>query len=400
VKRLAVLLAGVACTLWAACGCGGDHQTAGDKLTADYSGSGPGTLNDARPLADIDPQLRSAASLAARITYASRSGVDDSDSKVTAAVFVPQGAPPQGGWPIVAFGHPATGSQPECAPSQSPTLLGSATTVVGLLHAGYVVAVSDYQGLGLNGTYHPYLDSTTVGLNLIDSVFATRKLVPKAATNWVALGIGQGGQAAWAANELNDNDGAGLNLLGAVSVAPLADLDGLADAAAAGQLTTEQELALQGYLAALKNEYRDLDLDDYRRGVVGDKWDVLSACQGSAVAERSTVAAQIAPDDLRPRSPAATDTLRGYLKKTNLPQGPTAAPMLVMYGGRDPLMPTDWTDRALARACQMGDTIQVDLQADKAPADIDMSTASAWIKDRFDGVPAPNDCPSFTAKGS
>jgi hypothetical protein len=54
------------------------------------------------------------------------------------------------------------------------------------------------------------------------------------------------------------------------------------------------------------------------------------------------VAAQIAPDDLRPRSPAATDILRGYLKKTNLPQGPTAAPMMVMYG-RDALIPADWT---------------------------------------------------------
>jgi alpha-beta hydrolase superfamily lysophospholipase len=397
VTRLVVLLAVLACTLWAACGCG-DHHASDGKLTADYSGSGPGTLIDARTLTDLDPQLRSAASQAARITYASRSGVDDSDSKVTAAVFVPQGEPPQGGWPVVAFGHPATGSRPECAPSQSPTLLGSAPMVTALLQAGYVVTVSDYQGLGLSGTYHPFLDSTTVGLNLIDSVAAARKLVSNASPNWVAFGVGQGGQAAWAANELNDNDGAGLSLRGAVSVAPLADLDGLADAAVAGQLTAEQELAWQGYLAALKSEYHDLNLDDYRRGIVGDKWDVLSACAGSALAERNTVAGQITPADFQPSSPAATDTLRGYLKKTTLPQGPTAAPMFVVYSGSDPLMPADWTDRALARACQMGDTVQVDLQADKAPADIDMSTAFAWIKDRFNGVPATNDCPSITAK--
>ena len=194
-------------------------------------------------------------SLAARIVYTSRSGITDSYYPVTGAVFVPKGDPPAGGWPMVAFGHRATGIRSQCAPSYSPTLLGESATVIELVKAGYVVTVPDYQGLGLDKTYHPFLDSTTEGYNLIDSIGAVRKLVPDTSRKWIAFGIGQGGQAAWAANELVENHGLSLNLLGAVSVSPIADIDGLADAAAAGALTTDQKLTLQAFLAALENTY-------------------------------------------------------------------------------------------------------------------------------------------------
>jgi hypothetical protein len=88
--------------------------------------------------------------------------------------------------------------------------MGASNTVANLVNAGYVVTVSDYQGLGIDNTYHPCLDSTTVGFNLIDSVFATRRLVPTTSVEWIAFGVSQGGQAAWAANELAENAGQGL----------------------------------------------------------------------------------------------------------------------------------------------------------------------------------------------
>jgi pimeloyl-ACP methyl ester carboxylesterase len=273
--------------------------------------------------------------------------------------------------------------------------MGASTTVTNLVNAGYVVTVSDYQGLGLDKTYHPFLDSTTVGFNLIDSVFATRRLVPTTSVDWIAFGVSQGGQAAWAADELAENAGQGLHLAGAVSVSPTADIEGLADAAMNGQLTTAQKLALQAYLASLKSEYQDFALDDYRRGMVRNQWDAFSVCQGPAATERTELAERLGADDLRPASPTAAETLRGFLQKTNLPQGPTAAPMLVVYGGRDPLIPPDWTERAVHRACMMGDAIELELQPDRASSDIDMSAAFAWMRDRFDGAPARDDCPSL-----
>jgi pimeloyl-ACP methyl ester carboxylesterase len=371
----------------------------GMHLNADYTGAGqePGALSDATTLPTIDRRLRAATSLAARIEYTSTSGITGGTEQVTGTVFVPPGKPPEGGWPVVAYAHATTGIGPECAPSLSPTLLTSSGIVTTLVKAGFVVTLPDYQGLGLDKTYHPYLDATTAGYNVIDAVRATRKLVPEASIRWVALGLSQGGQATWAANELAANYNGGLALLGTVSLSPSADITGFADAAAAGQLTPEQAPALPLILSWLKKAYPDLNLDDYRRGIVADKWDTLLACSGPKAAERDKITDQITPDDLRPSSPAAVDTLRGYLQKMSLPQGPTAAPMLVIYGGKDNLVPSPWTDKALTAACGMGDVIDILTQPDKGHNDIDVSSAFGWINDRFKGVPAPNSCLSFTA---
>jgi len=371
----------------------------GMHLDADYTGAGqePGALSNATTLPTIDRRLRAATSLAARIEYTSTSGVTGGTEQVTGTVFVPMGKPPEGGWPVVAYAHATTGIEPECAPSLSPTLLKSSTVVTALVKAGFVVTMPDYQGLGLDKTYHPYLDATTAGYNVIDAVRATRKLVPAASKEWVALGLSQGGQATWAANELAANYNGGLALVGSVSLAPPADITGFADAAAAGQLTPEQAPALPLILSWLKKAHPELNLDDYRRGIVADNWDTLLACSGPKAAERDKVTDQITPDDLRPSSPEAVDTLRNYLQKMSLPQGPTAAPMLVIYGGKDNLVPSSWTERALTAACGMGDVIDILTQPDKGHTDIDVSSAFSWINDRFKGVPAPNSCLSYTA---
>jgi pimeloyl-ACP methyl ester carboxylesterase len=378
-------------------GCAGKDSAAAHQSAPDTD-SHAGALNATETLQAIDPQLAAVTSLAARITYTSTSGINDSDHQVTGAVFAPKGSPPPGGWPMVAFGHRATGIRSECAPSLSPTLMGDSATVAELVNAGFVVAVPDYQGLGLNTMYHPYLDSTTEGYNLIDSMSAIRKVVPDTSDKWFAVGVGQGGQAAWAANELVDNHSMGLNLIGAVSASPIADITGLADAAAAGGLTTDQKLTLISFLAALKNTYGDdVDLDDYRRGAAQENWDALLACGTDSSDERARFVGQISADDLRPRSPDAVARLRGFLQKIALPQGPTAAPMLVMYGGRDPVIPREWTDQALNRACKMGDVIQIEFQPNGGADDLSVPSTLGWLNDRLKEIPPVNDCESFIA---
>ena len=363
--------------------------TFGPALPGDFTGTGPGTLISANALPNLDPALRGMTSLAARIVYTSTSGVSDTEAKVSGSVLVPNGAAPAGGWPVIAVGHPNTGSEIDCAPSWSPTLRGLAPTVQAFVTAGYVVVVPDYQGLGFDDDApHPFLDSATAAYNIMDSVRAVAKLVPHTSDRWAGYGVGQGGQAVWAADELAGDYGLGGRLVGVVADAPTAALDELADAAAGGTLTKDQMLMLHQYLSALANQYENFKIDDYRRGVVKANWNALSGCVGSSSPKRTTVTAQMTPDDLRPATPAATDALRGYLQKTSLPQGPTTAPMLLIPDAPDGVIPKAWTDGALTRACGMGDIVTF------GTADQDHATEALWwIGQRFNSIAAQNDCP-------
>ncbi len=389
-RAAAVLMA----VLMIAVGC----ARSSDSTSKGPAEPGAGTVVADTATAELDPALLDASSWMRVMTYRSRSGIDDDNTHVSGSVFVPKGNPPAGGFPLVAVAPQVVGTGSDCAASHSPDLLGSAKVTETLLEAGYVVFVPDYQGLGTGEgtTYHPYADSTTAGYVIIDGIRAAKELVPVAtSTTWAALGSFEGGQAAWAANELVENYGSGLDLVATASLSPMADFEGLADAAMAGTLSPEQKLVYVAYLAAMKNEHQyDVDLDDYRRGAAQANWDTLLSCQDLA---RLTVAESIPPEDLRPAGPESLSALRGYLQKTTLPQGPTAAPMYVIYGGRDPVLPAAWTERALGRACQMGDVVQIAYWPDQGYREIDPVAAAGWLIDRLHGQASANDCGPFLA---
>ena len=61
------------------------------------------------------------AAKAVRILYTARDGIDDkSVVPVSAAVFLPRGTPPEGGWPVMAWAHGTTGIADICVPSARP----------------------------------------------------------------------------------------------------------------------------------------------------------------------------------------------------------------------------------------------------------------------------------------
>ncbi|MCQ4120892.1 lipase family protein [Rhodococcus tibetensis] len=353
--------------------------------------TGPGAVLRAVEIPTIDRRIVKLAALTARVTYLSTSGVDGSITEVSGSVFAPQGNAPEDGWPIIALAHGTTGIQQECAPSKDSQLLGSSLLVSEFLRRGYVVAVPDYQGLGGPG-FHPYLDPTTEGYNVIDAVRASRQMIPDTSDRWLGFGYSQGGQASWAANELAREYGQGLNLVGTVAMSPLANLRGLADAAATGTLTTEQVLVLQWVLATLERSHPGLDLDEYRRGVVAQNWDVLLSCSGPTAETRARIATTVSADDLRPATPEALGRLRELLDAMSLPKGIAAAPMLIGYGGMDSFMRPESTARAIAEACAKGAVVDVIFDPAKGHGGMDMGPVMPWIEARFAGQPAPNTC--------
>ncbi|WP_430331209.1 lipase family protein [Rhodococcus sp. ACT016] len=326
-----------------------------------------------------------------RILYRSTSGIDGHGTEVSGTVFVPPGQAPPGGWPIVTVGHPTTGLLDECAPSRAPDLLGSAGLVRDLLARGMVVAVTDYEGLGTGGP-HPYLEPITAAHNLIDAVRAARFLVPDASPRWAAIGVSQGGQASWAAAEQAPVYGDGLEFVGAASLSPPADLSPIVSDGPP-TLDVPQQMFLPMLLDGLTVKHPDLDAGAYIRGPLTENRDVIRSCTGALASRKLSVALSITPADTIPRSMDDVVRMREWLAQDALPQRRTAAPMLVVVGGRDNLILPDWTIAAVGRACGLGDAIELRYRADDVHADSRaLPGAIDWVTERFTGAPIVNTC--------
>jgi pimeloyl-ACP methyl ester carboxylesterase len=347
---------------------------------------GPGSLVDVRPLSGISV-FDAANATAVRVVYRSTSS-DGQPTEVSGVVAVPPGATPKGGWPIVSFGHTLTGLNTRCAPSQAKDLGGYSGSLSTLLLRGYVVTMSDYEGLGVDGYEHPPLDWITLGNNIIDAARAVRRILPDASANWAAEGVGQGGLAAWAAAQRAPDYGAGLNMVGAVAFAPFSDLSPLVDVASQGALSDAQRRLLMVVLQSLAQSDPGFDVDAYRSGLARDQWDVLTDCAPADPAAAQKIAAQVKPADLIPRDDAAAANLRNTLSAKALPVGGSAAaPILVVYATDDPLVPQAGIVRAVHDACvQGGPMVIMKRIGDTSAANYQtVQTALGWLRSRFDG---------------
>ncbi len=344
----------------------------------------PGTLLGTEPVALPNPELERLGATVTRVTYSSRSGLDDSPVAVSGVVIEPAGQPPPGGWPVVSFAHGTTGVGDACAPSGSPGLLGQLPVVLPLVERGYLVAATDYEGLGTPGP-HPYLQPVSEGRAVIDAVHAARALVPAASKRWVAVGPSQGGQAAWAAAELAG--GRGLEFLGAVALAPPTDLSALVEEVPYG-LSVQQRAFYPLVLYSLKLRHPALDYAHYLSG---------QALAAMGELERSCIPAaftQAPVSDFVPDSPAALARAQQWLEELALPQRRAAGPLFVGAGTADEIVPIELVDEGVDAACELGDVVTYRRYPGAGhpalPAAAD--DALAWIADRFAGRPARSTC--------
>ena len=359
--------------------------------SANFSGTEPGSLVTATTVPGVTRTVQGRSLHAARVLYRSTSGDSGAPTVVSGSVFTPSREAPPGGWPVVAIGHGTMGIDAPCAPSLSETLNGLMAFVNPFAKMGYAVAVPDYQGLGTKGI-HPYPDSRTAGLNMIDAVRALRRTFPDVSNKWVAFGHSQGGGAAWAADEQAASYAPELDLIGADAAAPAADVAGLVDKAQSGTLTPDQRPVMQLIVESLARLHPDLNRDDYRRGAAKQYWDVLSACSGPELNERAGAIEQLRAGDFTPRTPAAAERLRQLLHQWALPQKPLSAPLSVWYGGADTYVDSAWTAAAIAHACALGGTVTIQFEPTKGHGEVDLATQLTWIADRFAGKTPANDC--------
>lgn len=388
VARRGMAVAAVVWLLLAAAGCERADRGGPSEVPAE---SAPGEVLSRSPADHNYPALTTLADRVFEIRYRSTAS-DGTPSPVSGVVFVPPGGPPPGGWPVVSIGHPTTGVTSECAPSSYPGLLGGVPAVAQFLARGFVVAMSDYQGLGLSGP-HPYLDPVTAAYNMIDAARAARHLVPEASDTWVTYGVSQGGQAAWAANESSAEYAPDLRLIGSISIAPPTDLRPLVDAMEDGTITRAQMGVLPLILVGLRAAHPELDLGDYLHGIMLDRVDVFMKCTGEQDALKEFVLQNASPLDVKPSSAEAAEQLRIWLGEYSLPRRKAPAPMFVAYGDADDLVLPAWTEAGVRQACELGSVIEKVVAPGQGHGTLDLGSAPRdWLEGRLAGVPAPSTC--------
>jgi pimeloyl-ACP methyl ester carboxylesterase len=143
---------------------------------------------------------------------------------VSGVIVVPQGPPPPEGRPIVAWAHPTSGIVPRCAPSLAIFIFQQIQGLRPLLKRGYVVAATDYPGLGTPGP-HPYLVGISEARAVIDSVRVAR-MMPNAGRGprFIVWGHSQGGQAALFTGMIAKTYAPELSLIGVAAAAPASEL--------------------------------------------------------------------------------------------------------------------------------------------------------------------------------
>lgn len=282
-----------------------------------------------------------------RVLYHSTS-VDGRDIVVSGMVFAPE-APATEPRPVVAWGHGSVGLGDSCAPSRSPGESVGLTMLPDLLRRGYVVAATDYEGLGTPGP-HPWLVGQSEGRGVLDSVRAARQIPEASAGNrFLALGASQGGGAALFAGELAPEYAGELELMGVVSAAPAAELDLLA------MLPEENLIAASGFIVmgafGFKAAYPNLDLGAILHpDVIAQQESLESLC----IDEIGNRFRSTPLDRVLKANPSESEGWQETITENTPGRNETPAPILLVHGEADQVVPVAVSRLLFSRVCGLG----------------------------------------------
>jgi len=125
---------------------------------------------------------------------------------------------------VVSWGHPTTGIAQRCAPSVGIDPFDSIEGLRDLVNAGYVVAATDYSGMGAAGPAS-FMIGKMEGQNVLDAARAAEQLPEANAGSDVVLwGHSQGGHAALFAEQMASTYAPDLTVKGVAVAAPATEL--------------------------------------------------------------------------------------------------------------------------------------------------------------------------------
>lgn len=350
----------------------------------------PGTLIRMEPINDAP-----AGAVGYRLLYRSRAP-DDTPIAVSAVALVPTLPAPVQGRAIVAWAHPTSGVEPQCAPSLARARFRDIQGLAALLAQGNIVVATDYPGLGTPGP-HPYLVGISEARAVLDSVRAASALPgAQAGRRYAVWGHSQGGHAALFAAGIAASYLPESTLVGVAVAAPATALDTLLrDDAGSDGGRNITAMTLWSW-----HRVYGLPLDDVLQPSAAPSMNALAAeCIETAydLVERKWSGRRLKRQFLSVPDIAAVAPWTRLLQE-NIPGLPPASlPVFIAQGEADTLVRPAVTAAYRQRLCDQGSPVRWVSLPKVGHGFIARDSAAAatgWIGDRLAGsTPAPDDCP-------
>jgi pimeloyl-ACP methyl ester carboxylesterase len=299
-----------------------------------------------------------------------------------------------GGRPIVAWAHPTSGVVPRCAPSLAIFLFQQIQGLRSFVRNGYVVAATDYPGLGTPGP-HPYLVGNSEARAVIDSVRVAADL-PGAGggKKFLVWGHSQGGQAALFTGLIAKSYAPELDLLGVAAAAPATNLVTLMNDdinSVGGKNITAMTLwSWQRVFDANMDKVVDRmaipAIDRLAQECIEGPFDIRARQRTELPLEKHFLTTAH-PSDVEPWHTLLAKNSPGTL--------PPEIPVFLAQGTNDVIIPPKVTQDYAAALCGAGSKVRILLMPNIGhgrAAQVSTRAMLDWTSDRFAGNAAPNDC--------
>jgi pimeloyl-ACP methyl ester carboxylesterase len=356
-----------------------------------------GEIASARPgaILRIWPQIGggSGNAKAYRILYRS-TGLKGEPIAVSGAIFIPNGPAPHRRRDIIAWAHPTTGIIDRCAPTLLPDLSGTVAGLEEMMRRGFVVAATDYQGLGVKGM-HPYLIGTSEARSVLDSVRAARELPDAFASDRFAVwGHSQGGHAALFTGEEAAGYAPELKLVGVAAAAPatyLVELFRADRGSTSGSTLTA--MALMSWSTIF-----NIPTDTVLAAGAKRSYEAVAETCMESISEFLKLEQLAEPLERRFLSadPAKIEPWRGIMVDNSPGERPTTAPVFIAQGTADTTVRPEITRQFADHLCSQGTPVLMKYLEGVSHVYAGYDSANeaiAWMSDRFRDVPPPTGCP-------
>ena len=316
---------------------------------------------------------------AVRILYHSRSATGG-DVAASGVVLFPDGTPPRGGWPVIAWAHGLDGVARQCAPSLSRNLEHGPFLSM-YVNLGYAVVASDYSGLGTDFR-GAFADMRSNASDIVYSVPAARSAMPALGPRWVAMGIAEGGMAVVGVAEL-EHDLRDPNYLGSVALSGLSDPQ---DVYASASVSNSN---LPLYLAyGIKTVYPQFEVSEILTAEALALFGSAQRACGVSEPSPKRQAAEFLKENWQ-----SNRFVSQYFNRNRAGQVAAYRPLLVISG--DAGHATAGEKKIIARMCAQGDQIQEESYSDPDPGQVigdSVRDQISWIQARFAGGVVPSNC--------